>query len=76
MPGTRRVHLNDNIRTEHLKCSGCRTQVYLIKIESDDEGGEIRTFGCPHCAASKSLRLAPRRQNLKPAELVADQVVC
>ncbi len=61
MPGTRGAYLNDNIRTEHLKCSYCRTQVYLIKIEPDDEGGEIRTFGCPHCAASKSLRLAPRR---------------
>lgn len=76
MPGTRRVYLNDNIRTEHLKCSCCRTQVYLIKIESDDEGGEIRTFGCPHCATSKSLRLAPRRPTLEPAELAADQVVC
>lgn len=76
MPGTRRVYLNDNIRTEHLKCSCCRTQVYLIKIEADDEGGEIRTFGCPHCATSKSLRLAPRRQRFASAELVADQVVC
>lgn len=76
MPGTRRVYLNDNIRTEHLKCSCCRTQVYLIRIESDDEGGEVRTFGCPHCATSKSLRLAPRRHPLKPAELVADQIVC
>jgi hypothetical protein len=63
-------------RHEHLKCSYCRTQVYVIKIESDKDGGEIRTFGFPHCAASKSLRLAPRRQSLKPAELTADQVVC
>jgi DNA-directed RNA polymerase subunit RPC12/RpoP len=76
MPGTCGAYLNDNIRTEHLKCSYCRTQVYLIKIESDDEGGEIRTFGCPHCATSKSLRLTPRRRILEPAEFVADQAIC
>lgn len=59
MPSRRRAYLNDNIRTEHLKCSSCRTQSFLMKIESDDSGGEVRTFVCPHCQARRLLRLTP-----------------
>lgn len=48
---------NDNVRTEHLKCSICRTQIYLAKIEKDADGCELRSFACPHCAAVTTLRL-------------------
>lgn len=64
MPSRRRAYLNDNIRTEHLKCSSCRTQSFLMKIESDGSGGEVRTFVCPHCQARRLLRLTPPRQAL------------
>jgi hypothetical protein len=68
MLGTRRAHVNDNIRTEHLKCSGCKTQIYLVRIESDNDGSEIRTFGCPHCAQCRSIRLSPRQDRCRSAE--------
>jgi sulfur transfer protein SufE len=70
MPGTRRIYLNDNVRTEHLKCSDCRTQIYLVKIEQDDEGAEVRTFGCPHCAHVKAIRL-PRLATMRSSGLSA-----
>lgn len=57
MLGTGSTHLNDNIRTEHLKCSSCRTQIFLVSIVQDDDGAELRIFGCPHCARTRSLRL-------------------
>jgi hypothetical protein len=58
MPNTYRVYLNDNIRTAHLKCSACRTQIYLLEIEPERDGWETRIFGCPHCPAQRSVRLA------------------
>lgn len=61
MPGTRRAYLNDNIRTEHLKCSGCRTQVYLLRIEPDEVGGETRIFCCPHCQGLRAMHVEPLR---------------
>ncbi len=64
MPSRRRAYLNDNIRTEHLKCSSCRTQSFLMKIETDGSGGEVRTFICPHCHARRLLRLTPPRRTL------------
>lgn len=75
MPNTRRVYLNDNIRTEHLKCVACRTQIYLIKIEQERGGWETRTFGCPHCASRRSLRLAMPSRG-RPALRLAEPVVC
>lgn len=59
MPFRRKAYLNDNIRTEHLKCSSCRTQSYLLDIESDGCGGEVRIFACPHCQARRALRIRP-----------------
>jgi len=50
-------YANDNVRTKHLKCSGCNTRTYLIKIERDDIGREIRSFACQHCAAISALHL-------------------
>jgi transposase-like protein len=58
MPHTRQVHLNDNIRTEHLKCPICRTRTYLVQIESERDGSEIRFFGCPRCSAQRVVRVA------------------
>lgn len=69
MPNVRRVYLNDNIRTEHLKCRTCRTRVFLVKIEQDRDGDEVRTFGCPHCAVCRSVRLAPPAYARPSAEL-------
>lgn len=62
MSRTDKAYLNDNIRTEHLKCSSCRTQIFLVKIEPSGDGGELRTFGCPHCRQTRSLRLAPAQE--------------
>jgi DNA-directed RNA polymerase subunit RPC12/RpoP len=73
MPGPRRVYLNDNVRTAHLKCSDCRTQIYLIKIEQDEDGAEVRTFGCPHCAHCKLIRLAPRLNLRGPVQIHSGQ---
>lgn len=50
-------YLNDNVRTGHLKCANCKTRTYLTKIERDDDGAEVRSFACPHCAAITRLRL-------------------
>jgi len=58
MPSRRRAYVNDNIRTEHLKCSTCRTRSLLLKIEPDDDGGEVRIFVCAHCDARQTVRLA------------------
>lgn len=78
MPNKRRVYLNDNIRTEHLKCTMCRTQIYLVKIEQDRDGNEIRTFGCPHCSVCRSVRLETpsyaRRVEAEPC--FAEPVMC
>jgi DNA-directed RNA polymerase subunit RPC12/RpoP len=75
MPSRRRAYLNDNIRTEHLKCSNCRTQSFLVKIEPDGSGGEVRTFVCPHCEARRLLRLTPPKRALG-ALFVAEEVRC
>jgi transposase-like protein len=75
MPWRRRAYQNDNIRTEHLKCSNCRTQSFLLKIEPDDCGGEVRTFVCPHCQARRLLRLTPPHRPLGPFFL-GDHAVC
>ena len=77
MPATRRTYLNDNIRTEHLKCPRCRTQAYLYKIEPINGGGEVRTFACPHCHARRQLRLAasPQPPTVVPPA-VCDHVTC
>lgn len=53
-------YLNDNVRTEHLKCSNCRTQIHLTGIKLDPDGCEVRSFSCQHCAAVSKLRLRPR----------------
>jgi hypothetical protein len=58
MPATRRRYLNDNIRTAHLKCVDCRTQIFLCRIETDHDGCEIRTFGCPHCDRTAAMRFS------------------
>lgn len=58
MPNTPRVHLNDNVRTEHLKCPTCRTRIHLVKIEQARDGSETRIFGCPHCLAQRAVHLA------------------
>jgi hypothetical protein len=50
-------YANDNIRTGHLKCPNCRTRTHLAKIECDDDGREVRSFACQHCAAVTELRL-------------------
>lgn len=50
-------YLNDNVRTGHLKCSNCKTRTYLTKIERDEDGAEVRSFACQHCAAVTRLRL-------------------
>lgn len=71
MPSRRKAYLNDNIRTEHLKCSNCRTQSHLLAIESDGRGGEVRTFACPNCQARRVLRLVPAPKPLPPALLPA-----
>lgn len=61
MPATRMKYLNDNIRTEHLKCTRCRTQAFLHRIEPDAGEGEVRIFVCPHCQARRVLRLMTPR---------------
>jgi DNA-directed RNA polymerase subunit RPC12/RpoP len=78
MPGTRRAYFNDNIRTEHLKCSSCRTQVYLIKIELDDAGGETRVFSCPHCSSLRALHIERHivRREAIDLTLVGDRTIC
>ena len=63
-------YLNDNVRTEHLKCSTCRTQIHLTSIETNPDGSEVRSFSCPHCAAISTLRLRPR---CDPDESMRDQ---
>lgn len=50
-------YVNDNVRTGHLKCANCKTRTYLTKIERGDDGAEVRSFACPHCAAVTRLRL-------------------
>lgn len=57
MPLTHQVHLNDNIRTEHLKCPICRTRTYLVQIEREADGSETRIFGCPRCSAQRMVRV-------------------
>ena len=59
-------YVNDNVRTEHLKCSRCRTQIQLTGIETDPEGCEVRSFSCQHCAAVSKLRLC------RPSDADAD----
>ena len=61
MLGIGKAFLNDNIRTEHLKCSHCRTQIFLSGIDHED-GGEVRTFGCPHCRRTREVRLTPQHE--------------
>lgn len=75
MPFGRIAYLNDNIRTEHLKCSSCRTQSFLMKIEADGSGGEVRTFVCPHCQARRLLRLTPPQRTLSFV-LATEEVRC
>ncbi len=70
-----KAYLNDNIRTEHLKCSNCRTQSFLMKIEPDGNGGEVRTFVCPHCQARRLLRLRPL-QRAAGLVLAKEEVRC
>ena len=48
--------VNDNVRTAHLKCSRCKTRVHLIRIETDEEGCEVRSFSCRHCADVSVVR--------------------
>jgi DNA-directed RNA polymerase subunit RPC12/RpoP len=48
---------NDNIRTDHLKCDRCRTQIFLTGIERRDEMCEVRTFRCPHCRQTRTLHI-------------------
>ncbi len=59
-------YLNDNVRTVHLKCSACRTRVHLTKIESDDQGTEVRSFACPHCRAISTVRLSSPDSKAEP----------
>ena len=75
MSSRREAYLNNNIRTEHLKCSSCRTQSFLLKIESDGSGGEVRTFVCPHCQARRLLRLTPP-QRASDLVLAKEEIRC
>lgn len=54
-------YLNDNIRAPHLKCENCKIQIFLLAIEPAEDGGEVRTFGCPHCRQTAALRLTSSR---------------
>jgi len=62
------LYVNDNIRTAHLKCVSCKTQIFLREIEPAEDGGEIRTFGCPHCQRARAVRLSPYQPLRKPDE--------
>ena len=53
---------NDNVRTAHLKCTSCKTQVHLTKVEIDETGCEIRSFMCGHCASISVVRFNSHRQ--------------
>lgn len=57
MPDRYRPHRNDNIRTAHLKCAKCKTQIFLSRIESTQDGCELRVFECPHCALTRTVRI-------------------
>ena len=56
MPPRMSVYGNDNIRTPHLKCTSCKTQVFFKGI-SHSESCEVRLFVCPHCEEITSLRI-------------------
>lgn len=57
MPDGNRPFLNDNLRTPHLKCNRCQTQVSLERIDLLEDGSESRTFRCGHCDAISTLRV-------------------
>ena len=55
--------VNDNVRTAHLKCQDCKTQVQLAEIATDDEGHEVRSFHCRHCKNVSAIRFDRNRHN-------------
>ncbi|MDB5616627.1 MAG: hypothetical protein JWQ24_865 [Tardiphaga sp.] len=64
--------VNDNVRTEHLKCSHCRTRVHLTKIDTEADGTEVRSFACQHCNAVSKLRLHSSDADAAEAASVRD----
>lgn len=52
-----RPYINDNIRTPHLKCDRCKTQVFLERIDRLAERTELRIFRCGNCNATSTIRI-------------------
>lgn len=66
--------LNDNIRTEHLKCESCRTQIFLTRIERPNKVLEVRTFQCPHCTRTRTLHInCPEAYRSRTEQACADE---
>jgi hypothetical protein len=69
-------HLNDNVRTAHLKCSSCKTRVHLSTIETDAEGFEVRSFACLNCAAISTIRLRKPGSDITPVDVLRNLDAC
>jgi hypothetical protein len=71
MPDRYRLFRNDNIRTAHLKCESCQTQIFLSRIERPDDLCEVRVFQCPHCERVRTLRIEAPNEYRSSVESVA-----
>lgn len=65
MPDGNRPFSNDNVRTPHLKCDRCQTQVFFERIDHLADGSELRVFRCGHCDAISTLRICAVRDDNK-----------